>query len=192
MDPINIIILLNIIATFGANFSGAQKGLKTSIIKVKEKPRSYLQTLPTSVAVITLVLLILSLFEIGTFEYSDEFLSYRIVGLVFYLIFSWVQIWAYRTLGENYSQDVVILNNHKLVKSGLYRFIRHPQYLAQFLVDLSASIAVLSYLIFPIVFVELILLIQRAKLEETLLKKYFKDSFDEYKSRSGFMIPFVG
>lgn len=192
MDPINIIILLNIIATFGANFSGAQKGLKTSIIKVKEKPRSYLQTLPTSVAVITLVLLILSLFEIGTFEYSDDFLSYRIVGLVFYLIFSWVQIWAYRTLGENYSQDVVILNNHKLVKSGLYRFIRHPQYLAQFLVDLSASIAVLSYLIFPIVFVELILLIQRAKLEETLLKKYFKDSFDEYKSRSGFMIPFVG
>lgn len=192
MDPINIIILLNIIATFGANFSGAQKGLKTSIIKVKEKPRSYLQTLPTSVAVITLVLLILSLFEIGTFEYSDDFLSYRIVGLVFYLIFSWVQIWAYRTLGENYSQDVVILNNHKLVKSGLYRFIRHPQYLAQFLVDLSASIAVLSYLIFPIAFVELILLIQRAKLEETLLKKYFKDSFDEYKSRSGFMIPFVG
>lgn len=192
MDPINIIILLNIIATFGANFSGAQKGLKTSIIKVKEKPRSYLQTLPTSVAVITLVLLILALFEIGTFEYSDEFLSYRIVGLVFYLIFSWVQIWAYRTLGENYSQDVVILNNHKLVKSGLYRSIRHPQYLAQFLVDLSASIAVLSYLIFPIAFVELILLIQRSKLEETLLKKHFKDSFDEYKSRSGFMIPFVG
>jgi len=192
MDPINIIILLNIIATFGANFSGAQKGLKTSIIKVKEKPKSYLQTLPTSVAVITLVLLILSLFKIGTFEYSNEILSYRIVGLISYLVFSWVQIWAYKTLRENYSQDVVILNNHKLVKSGLYRFIRHPQYLAQFLVDLTASIAVMSYLIFPIAFVELILLIQRAKLEETLLKKYFKESFDEYKSKSGFMIPFIG
>ncbi|MBX2975565.1 MAG: isoprenylcysteine carboxylmethyltransferase family protein [Ignavibacteriaceae bacterium] len=192
MDPINIIILLNIIATFGANFSGAQKGLKTSIIKVKEKPKSYLQTLPTSVAVITLVLLILSLFKIGTFEYSNEILSYRIVGLISYLVFSWVQIWAYKTLGENYSQDVVILNNHKLVKSGLYRFIRHPQYLAQFLVDLTASVAVMSYLIFPIAFVELILLTQRAKLEETLLKKYFKESFDEYKSKSGFMIPFIG
>jgi len=50
----------------------------------------------------------------------------------------------------------------------------------------------MSYLIFPIAFVELILLIQRAKLEETLLKKYFKESFDEYKSKSGFMIPFIG
>jgi len=46
MDPINIIILLNIIATFGANVTGAKRGLKSTVSEIKEKPKTFLQKFP--------------------------------------------------------------------------------------------------------------------------------------------------
>ena len=88
MDPINIIILLNIIASFGANLTGAKKGLKSTITPVKERPKTYLQKLPLVFATITLVVLILSVFQVGTLNYSENLRlnNYRIIGLIVYLI----------------------------------------------------------------------------------------------------------
>ena len=64
MDPINIIIGLNIIASFGANVAGAKKGFKSSVIAVKERPVTYLQKLPLILSTITLVALILGVFQL--------------------------------------------------------------------------------------------------------------------------------
>jgi protein-S-isoprenylcysteine O-methyltransferase Ste14 len=192
MDPINILIAINIIATFGANFSGAKKGLKTSITKVREKPKTYLQTIPTAIATLTLVLLIVSLFEVGTITYSEGNFNIRLIAFVLYVIFSWIQIWSYRSLGDSYSQDIVILNNHKLINSGVYKYIRHPQYLSQMIVDITAAIAVMSYLLAPLAIIEIYFLFKRALMEENLLLKHFKDEFVLYKKKSGFMFPFIG
>ena len=41
MDPINIIVALNIIATFGANVTTAKKGFRSVITSYKEKPKSF-------------------------------------------------------------------------------------------------------------------------------------------------------
>lgn len=192
MDPINIIIAFNIIATFGANVSSAKKGLKTKITKVKEKPKSYLQTLPVVLSTITLLALILGVFQRGTLAYTNEVQNIRIAGLIIYLIFSWLQIWSFKTLGENYSQEMVILREHFLVTKGPFKIIRHPQYLSQILIDLGAAAAVLSYIILPIAIIEIPFIIMRASFEDKLLLKHFKDSFEEYKKKSGFMIPFIG
>jgi protein-S-isoprenylcysteine O-methyltransferase Ste14 len=192
MDPINILIAVNIIATFGANYSGAKKGLKTSIIKVREKPKTYLQTVPTALATVTLVLLIISLFELGTIPYTEGNFKIRLIAFAIYMIFSWIQIWSYRSLGDSYSQDIVILNNHKLITGGPYKLIRHPQYLSQIVIDISAAVAVMSFLLAPIAIVEVYFFIRRALLEEKLLHKHFKDEFNLYKGRSGFMLPFIG
>jgi len=192
MDPINIIILLNIIATFGANLTGAKKGLKSTVTPVKERPKSYLQKLPLVFATITLVILILAVFQIGTLEYADnKYFNYRIFGLITYLLFSWIQIWAYKSLGENYSQDIVIFKDHKLADKGPFKFIRHPQYLSQILVDLGGGFATLSYILIPIAIIQIPILVMRASFEEKLLSKHFKDEFEHYKKSRGFMIPFI-
>jgi len=114
MDPINIIVGLNIIATFGANVSGAKKDLKSKIGATKEKPKTYLQKLPVILSTLTLIGLIISVFQIGTLEYLEQYNTIRYAGLAAYVIFSWIQVWAYKTLGENYSQDIVIKKNHQL------------------------------------------------------------------------------
>jgi protein-S-isoprenylcysteine O-methyltransferase Ste14 len=192
MDPINIIVALNIIATFGANVTTAKKGFRSVITSYKEKPKSFLQNVPVYFTVITLVALILGVFRLGVIEYKTEYLTVRIVGLFLYVIFSWVQIWSFKSLGEFYSQEILIYKNHELINKGPYKILRHPQYLAQILVDIGGGLAVMSYLLLPIALIEIPFLIMRAILEEKLLEKNFKERFAEYKKKTGFLIPFIG
>lgn len=192
MDPINILVGINIIATFAANLSGAKKGLKSKVTVAKEKPDTYLQKLPLVLSTITLVALIFGVFQIGTLEYTKENENLRLIGLAVYIMFSWMQIWAFRTLGDNYSQEILIFKDHKLITKGPFKYIRHPQYMSQILMDIGGGIATLSYIVLILVLIGIPFLILRAVYEEKLLSKYFKETFSEYKRKSGFMFPFIG
>ena len=192
LDPVNIIILLNIIGTFGANVTGAKRGLKSTVSEVKEKPKTFLQKFPPLLSMFSLVALILAVFQIGTLDYTDEYNVFRYIGLAVYLAFSWVQVWSFKTLGDNYSQDIMIKKNHELITTGPFKLIRHPQYLCQLLLDLGATAATFSYLVGVLAIIEIPIYIMRASLEDKLLAKYFAEKFSEYKKKSGFMIPFIG
>lgn len=192
MDPINILIGLNILATFGAHYSGAKKGFRTKLGESREKPKSPWQTFPVFLSTLSLIAIILGVFKVGTIEYTSSYQTIRIIGMIVFLLFSWIQILSVKTLGENYSQEVLILKNHKLITKGIFRVIRHPQYLSQILMDLGAAFALLSYIILPIALLEIPFLILRANLEEKLLAKYFKNEFADYKKKSGFLLPFIG
>jgi len=192
MDPINILVGLNVIATFGAHYSGAKKGFRSAVGAAKEKPKSFLQTVPVYLSTLSLVAIIIGVFKLGTLEYLSNYEMIRIIGLIVFIVFSWIQVLSIKTLGENYSQEIMILKNHKLVTNGIFRIIRHPQYLSQVLMDLGAAVALLSYVVFPLAIIEIPFLIMRASLEEKMLEKYFKDDFKSYKKKSGFFIPFIG
>ena len=192
MDPINIIILLNIIATFGANVTGAKRGLKSTVSEIKEKPKTFLQKFPPIISMLSLVTLILAVFQVGTLEYLAEYNMIRYIGLAVYLVFSWVQVWSFKTLGDNYSQDIMIKKNHELVMKGPFKIIRHPQYLCQILLDLGATAATFGYIVGLLALIEIPIYIMRASMEDKLLAKYFAEKFSDYKKKSGFMIPFIG
>jgi len=195
MDPVNLLVAINLFVSMTANWGGAQKGLKTSITKVVDRPDTFLQKYPPNVAMIILILIIASIFELGTLGdiYKQEHHTLRIVGLGLFVVFSWIQVAAYKSLGKSYAQDIVILKDHKLCTSGLYKFIRHPQYISQFLSDLGAGIALMSFTVVPIVIIfELPLFVLRARAEEKLLSKHFKNEFADYKKKSGFIFPFIG
>lgn len=192
MDPINVIIALNIIATFGANIGAAKKGIRDKVGVFKDKPKTYLQTLPVILSTLTLVVLIVSLFQVGTLEYSNENQTIRIIGLLVYLVFSWIQIWVTKVLGDNYTQDIAIKKEHQLVTSGPFKFIRHPQYLSQILIDIGGTIATLSFILAPIAIIEIPFLFMRAAFEDRLLEKHFGENFRSYKKKTGQIFPFIG
>jgi protein-S-isoprenylcysteine O-methyltransferase Ste14 len=192
MDPINIIILLNIIGTFGANVTGAKRGLKSTVSEIKEKPKTFLQKFPPVLSMLSLVALILAVFQIGTLDYTDEYNLIRYIGLAVYLVFSWIQVWSFKSLGDNYSQDIMIKKKHELVTKGPFKIIRHPQYACQIILDLGATAATLGYIVGLIAIIEIPIYIMRASVEEKLLAKYFTEKFSDYKKKSGFMIPFIG
>jgi len=192
MDPINIIIGLNIIATFGANVGAAKKGIKDKVGVFKDKPKTYLQTLPLVLSTLALVVLIVSLFQVGTLEYKTEHQTLRVIGLAFYITFSWVQIWSTKVLGDNFSQDIAIKRDHHLVTKGPFKFIRHPQYLSQFLMDLGGAAATLSFVLAPLALIQIPFLFMRASLEDKLLEKHFGENFRSYKKKTGMIFPFIG
>ncbi|BDQ03768.1 MAG: hypothetical protein KatS3mg037_2343 [Ignavibacterium sp.] len=192
MDPINILIAINIIATFAANIGAAKKGVKDKLAVFRDKPKTYLQTLPLAISTVNLLVLILAVFQIGTLVYEEKYFSLRVVALVVYLIFSWIQIWSFRTLGEYYSQEIAIRKEHKIIKVGPYKIIRHPQYLSQIFVDLAGALATLSYILLPLTLIQIPFLILRAKEEEKLFQKYLPEEFKSYKEKSGFLFPFIG
>lgn len=195
MDPINFLLGVNLFVSTAANFSGAKKGLKSSITKAQNKPNTYLQKTPINVSALVLVVIILAIFEIGTIskENLNEFFNVRIAGLTVFIIFSWTQIWSFKYLGKNYSQEIVVTKDHELITTGPYKLIRHPQYLSQMLSDLGAAVALGGFVAVPLVIIfEFPLFILRAKKEEEIMTQHFGDKFFEYKKRSGFMIPFLG
>jgi protein-S-isoprenylcysteine O-methyltransferase Ste14 len=192
MDPINIIIGLNIIATFGANIGAAKKGIKDKVGVFKDKPKTYLQTLPLVLSTLALVVLIVSLFQVGTLEYKAEYQTLRIIGLAFYIVFSWIQIWSTKVLGDNFSQDIAIKKDHHLVTNGPFKFIRHPQYLSQFLMDIGGAAATLSFILAPLALIQIPFLFMRASLEDKLLGKHFGENFRSYKKKTGMIFPFIG
>ncbi len=190
MDAINIISGIILFLSLTGNMTGAKKGIKSALSTYKEKPKTYLQKLPPNISALVLFLIILGIFGIGTIKVDEKYLNYRIVGLALFAIGSYLQIHSFKALGESYSQEIIIYNKHKLVTSGIYGYIRHPQYLFQVISDLGAAIALGSYLVLLVTVVaEIPLFILRAKLEDTILEKNFKDEYILYKKKAGMFLP---
>jgi len=68
---------------------------------------------------LSLVALILAVFQIGTLDYLKEYSVIRYIGLAVYLVFSWIQVWSFKTLGDNYSQDIMIKKNTVITRDHL-------------------------------------------------------------------------
>lgn len=193
MDAINIISGIALMLSIVANSSAAKGGLKKAVSKSEIRPKTYLQKTPLNISALVLVLEILGVFQVGTLEYHNEDMAYRIIGLLVFSLFAWLQVKSFKNLKQFYTQDLSLQKTHKLVKTGMHKKIRHPQYISQIISDIGLGVALSSYLIVPIVIlVELPLFILRAKKEEEMMQNYFGEEYTEYKKKSGFIIPFIG
>lgn len=187
---INLIIVINIVLTISANIPLAGQTFKKKLQPVQTKANSYLQGLPKTISTIIFILIILGLFGIGKVQIDLEFIKIlRVLSAILFVIFSWVQIYSIKQLGEFYSPDIVIYKTHQIIDKGFFKLIRHPIYLSQVLQDLFAGIALMNL---PIVilslFVEIPLYIGRANLEEKFLEKNLSE-YSEYKKRTGKWLP---
>ena len=97
--------------------------------------------------------------------------------------------WAQRHLGHNVTTTVVTKENHQLVTSGPYKWIRHPLYTFGLL--FFFSIAILSSNWIPLVaeFVVLAALLARLPKEEAKLIERFGDQYRAYAQRTGRFLP---
>ena len=109
---------------------------------------------------------------------------FLIVGLV-------TAIAARRALAGNWSSQVAIKENHELITSGLYRYLRNPIYSGMLLMVLGTvlSFGTLSACIG--FFVILLGMILKLRGEERILSEHFGREYDAYKQHSKALIPFV-
>lgn len=97
---------------------------------------------------------------------------------------------AIRELGKQWSFQARLVEDHKLVTSGVYNIVRHPIYTAM-LGKLIATGIVLSHWAVLIVAVTIFLIgtIIRTRLEEKLLTDAFGAEFEKWKAKVPALIP---
>ena len=101
-------------------------------------------------------------------------------------------VWMFNSLGKNITDSVTIRNEHSLVTSGPYRYIRHPLYVFGALLFLSISLIMGSWFI-PLVGIPIYaILIYRTGIEEEMLTERFGNKYTQYMERTGRFFPRVG
>jgi len=115
----------------------------------------------------------------------------RWLGLVLHGLGLVMMSWARNVLGRMYSGQVTIQKSHKLIKTGLYRYIRHPLYLGMLSSVLGLSFLFRSWIGLIAVIPILVGLLFRIKDEEGILHKEFGLEWETYCQQSWRFIPYL-
>lgn len=97
--------------------------------------------------------------------------------------------WVFSSLGKNVTQTVVTRQEHSLVTSGPYRWVRHPLYSVGFLMFSALSLASGSWFIGLSLLLGMIPLALRTPIEEARLIERFGDEYRAYMQRTGRYLP---
>jgi protein-S-isoprenylcysteine O-methyltransferase Ste14 len=113
------------------------------------------------------------------------------VGLVIETAFILLAVWARRHLGANWSGEVRIAADHQLVRSGPYRFIRHPIYTA--ILGMYCGTAIVSGEVHaPIALVIVTLAYYRKiRLEERAMSATFGADHEAYRRDTWALVPYL-
>jgi protein-S-isoprenylcysteine O-methyltransferase Ste14 len=118
-------------------------------------------------------------------------LAMAIVGLVMIIAGIVIRFVAIATLKRNFSGLLRIREGHTLIKTGIYRWVRHPAYLGAILLFIGIPIMLSSILGFLVTLLLVLYLLHRIKLEEGMLIERFGAEYEEYIRSSKKLVPFL-
>ena len=116
---------------------------------------------------------------------------YAWAGLFLTLLGALLAIWARVCLGRNWSSMVTVKRDHQLIRSGPYKWVRHPIYSGLLLAALGTAIvvgdlrALLGFGLLVAAFA------MKFHLEESMMTEQFGSEYVEYKRRVKALVPFV-
>src|SRR5690348_17143447 len=111
------------------------------------------------------------------------------VGLALTFAGAAVAVWARWHLGENCSGSVTLKAGHELIRTGPYRFIRHPIYTGILLAAVGTALALDEWRGVISCAIVLITFYFKARREERFLSEEFGSGFDEHSRHTGMFLP---
>lgn len=104
------------------------------------------------------------------------------------LLFRW---WANRVLGEFYTRTLKVTEHQSIVRTGPYRWIRHPGYLGSILIWTGAAAASANWITLLIVLMAMLLVyIYRIETEEKMLLST-QAEYAQYREQTWRLIPLL-
>lgn len=113
----------------------------------------------------------------------------RVAGLVLSAACLPVIYSLFRHLGKNVTDTVALHDDHELVTTGPYRFVRHPLYTAGSMLWLGILLATTLWVLLFIFVPGLWLLVRRTRREEANLAARFGEEYRAYAARTGRFFP---
>jgi protein-S-isoprenylcysteine O-methyltransferase Ste14 len=113
----------------------------------------------------------------------------RISGIVLTFVGAGIAIWARSSLGQYWSARVTLKVDHQLIRSGPYAWVRHPLYSGLLLAMAGTALVVGEWRAVLGVVLAVIEFSRKAAKEEALLASEFGDQYQEFRKRTGFLVP---
>ena len=126
-------------------------------------------------------------FHVG--EIEAGWLPVRVVGLAVGLTGAVLLVWASVLLGRFLIHEAAVREDHALVVSGPYRFVRHPVYLGYLALLLGSGVASLNVYLLLLWPVSLLGILLQAASEEQLLGARFGRDYERYAGQTGRLAP---
>ncbi len=142
---------------------------------------------------------IVILLVIARFSSINHFFAYRPgamgnvvaeIGAMLCALGIALAIWARFHLGKNWSSHPALKENHELITSGPYRFVRHPIYTGILFAELGTMLAIGYVWLIPLIF-GVIVFVRRVSIEERMMMNQFPNTYPAYKRHTKALIPFV-
>ncbi|MDE2397532.1 MAG: isoprenylcysteine carboxylmethyltransferase family protein [Burkholderiales bacterium] len=100
-------------------------------------------------------------------------------------------VWARVHIGRNWSGTVTVKQDHELVTSGPYRFVRHPIYSGLLLAFAGGAIARGEWRGPIAVLIAFVALWRKLGLEERWMREQFGPAYEAYSERVAALLPFL-
>jgi protein-S-isoprenylcysteine O-methyltransferase Ste14 len=115
----------------------------------------------------------------------------QIIGIILTGIGLIIAIVARKTLADNWSSDVELKENHKLITEGIYKYVRNPIYTGIDIMGLGTIIVDQSIMVTVFYIGIALFLIYKMNKEEALLLKHFSKEYFAYMKKTKALIPFI-
>ena len=100
-------------------------------------------------------------------------------------------VWARVRLGRNWSGIITVKEGHELVRSGPYRWIRHPIYTGLMVAFLGHAIAYNELRCFLGVLLCVAALLRKMSIEERFMREQFGEEYSRYAATTAALVPLV-
>ncbi len=143
----------------------------------------------------TLIVQIVSIIEWGYFQkpFLDNYADIKtIIGLIMMVMGISFRVWSINVLDKYFTATVQIKNNHQLITTGPYAFIRHPSYLGAYLAIIGSTIF-LNTILGTILAITCMFYAyyKRICAEEFTLVSAFGNLYKQYQNQTTRMIPYL-
>jgi len=115
----------------------------------------------------------------------------RATGVSVCVLGLFVTLWARWMLAGNWSSNVTFKEGHQLIRTGPYRYVRHPIYTGILFMCLGTALDIghlRCWLAFPLMAATFWI---KLKQEERLLLRHFPDDYPDYQQQVKALVPFV-
>lgn len=100
------------------------------------------------------------------------------------------RMFAIRKLGKFFNVNLTIHEDHQLVKTGIYKILRHPSYTGSLVSFLGFGISLNNWISSLIIFIPVFLIfVYRMNIEEKLLQKQFGEEYTDYMKSTYRLLP---
>ncbi|MFA5972429.1 MAG: isoprenylcysteine carboxylmethyltransferase family protein [Lentimicrobiaceae bacterium] len=125
----------------------------------------------------------------GRIYYWDTFF---VIGAILTIAGLIIRIKSILTLKQYFTYTVTQIENHELIETGLYKYIRHPGYFGQLIIFTGIATSLSNWLSVLLMIIPVLTgYIYRIKTEERFMIEQMGQKYIEYQKRTKRLIPWI-